>query len=332
LIAVSRNMDGKMNILVIGGGGFIGQKLARELASRGALRGNQIDRLVLADINAPAPVDAVFPVETCTCDITDRASVDGLIGADVDVVFLLAAVVSAQAEEEFDAGMRVNLFGSINVLERCRALSTAPVLVFSSSLSVFGGDVPDPITDCTLVNPQSSYGTQKAMVELLVNDCSRRGMVDGRVLRLPTISVRPGAPNRAASSYLSSIFREPLNGLEAVCPVSPETMQFFLSPRRCVENLIIGAELKAEDLGMNRCMTMPGLTLSIDQAVAAMTEVAGPEPAKRIRWEPQADIQQMVAGWRYAFVTTKAEALGLKRDASFATILRQYIEEEAIAS
>lgn len=317
-----------MNILVIGGGGFVGQRLARELARRGTLRGKKIDRLVLADINAPALVDGPFPVESCTCDIADRASVDRLINADVDVIFLLAAIVSAQAEEEFDAGMQVNLFGTINVLERCRALTTAPVLVFSSSLGVFGGDVPDPITDWTLTNPQSSYGAQKAMGELLINDYSRRGMIDGRALRLPTISVRPGVPNRAASSYLSSIFREPLNGIEAICPVAPDTMQYFLSPRMCIENLVIGAELQAEALGMNRCMTMPGLTLSIRQAVAAMIEVAGPEPAKLIRWEPQAEIQQMVAGWRYNYVTTKAEALGLKRDEGFADNIRYYIGEE----
>ena len=317
-----------MNILVIGGGGFVGQKLARELASLGTLRGKKIDRLVLADIITPAPVDAPFPVDTCICDIADRASVDRLISADVDVVFLLAAIVSAQAEEEFDTGMQVNLFGTINVLERCRMLTTAPVLVFSSSLSVFGGDVPDPIMDWTLTNPQSSYGAQKAIGELLINDYSRRGMIDGRALRLPTISVRPGVPNRAASSYLSSIFREPLNGIEAICPVTPDTMQYFLSPRMCIKNLIIGAEIAANDLGMNRCMTMPGLTLSIRQAVAVMTEVAGPGPAKLIRWEPQADIQQMVAGWRYSYVTTKAEALGLKRDASFADNIRNYIEEE----
>lgn len=317
-----------MNILVIGGGGFFGQRLAREFARRGTLRGKKIDRLVLADINAPALVDGPFPVESCTCDIADRASVDRLINADVDVIFLLAAIVSAQAEEEFDAGMQVNLFGTINVLERCRALTTAPVLVFSSSLGVFGGDVPDPITDWTLTNPQSSYGAQKAMGELLINDYSRRGMIDGRALRLPTISVRPGVPNRAASSYLSSIFREPLNGIEAICPVAPDTMQYFLSPRMCIENLVIGAELQAEALGMNRCMTMPGLTLSIRQAVAAMIEVAGPEPAKLIRWEPQAEIQQMVAGWRYNYVTTKAEALGLKRDEGFADNIRYYIGEE----
>ncbi len=317
-----------MNILVIGGGGFIGQKLARELARRGTLRGRTIAGLLLADIDIPAPVDAPFPVRTSTCDIADASSINRLIGADVDVIFLLAAIMSAQAEVELDAGMQVNLFGTINVLERCRALTTAPVLVFSSSLGVFGGEVPDPIEDWTATNPQTSYGTQKAMCELLINDYSRRGIIDGRALRLPSISVRPGAPNRAASSYLSSIFREPLNGIEAVCPVAPETMQYFLSPRKCIENLLIGAELAAAALGMNRCMTMPGLTLSIRQAVAAMTEVAGPEPARLIRWEPQAEIQQMVAGWRFDYVTAKAERLGLGRDASFADNIRYYIDDD----
>lgn len=316
-----------MHILVIGGGGFVGQNLAQELASSKTLRGKPITCMTLADINTPKAVDAPFPVETCTCDIADRASVDRLIGIDVNVVFLLAAVVSAQAEEEFDTGMQVNLFGTINVLERCRELKSSPVVVFSSSLSVFGGEVPEQIKDWTLLNPQTSYGTQKAMAELLINDYSRRGMIDGRALRLPTISVRHGEPNRAASSYLSSIFREPLNGIEAICPVAPDTMQYFLSPRRCIENLIIGAEVDAEALGMNRCFMMPGLTLSVRQAVEAMTRVAGPKPAKLIRWEPQPEIELMVAGWRSDYVTPKADALGLKRDANFDDNIRLYIED-----
>lgn len=320
-----------MNILILGGGGFIGQKLAVALAQKVRLRGKPIERMVLADINAPRSVDAPFLVETCRCNIADRASIDEMIGADVDVIFLLAAIVSAHAEDDFDKGMEVNLFGALNVLERCRTLKTKPTLVFSSSLGVFGGEVPDPIEDWTLFNPQSSYGTQKAMVELLLNDYSRRGMVDGRGLRLPTISVRPGLPNRAASSYLSSIFREPLNGVEATCPVEPDTMQYFLSPRRCIKNLIIGAEAKAERFGQNRCLTMPGLTLSIHQAIAAMTAVVGPEPAKLISWEPQADIQKMVAGWRFNFNTAKADALGLKRDASFEDNIRYFIEDDITA-
>ncbi len=317
-----------MNILIIGGGGFVGQKLARRLAERGSLRGREISRLTLADIVEPGPVDASLPVEAVTCDIGDPQSVGEAIGAEVDVVYHLAAIVSAHAEEDFDAGMRVNLHGTLNVLERCRALGTAPVVVFASTLAVFGGEVPDPIEDWTLPNPQTSYGTQKAIGELLLNDYSRKGFVDGRGFRLPTIAVRPGRPNRAASSFMSSIIREPLNGEEAVCPVEPGFLHYYLSPRRCVENLVRGAELDAADLGQNRCMMMPGLTASIGEMVEAMTAVAGPEPATRIRWEDQPEIRRIVSGWRFHLNPQKALKLGLEADARFEENVRFYIEDD----
>ncbi len=317
-----------MNILILGGGGFIGQKLARKLSENGTLRGKAIDRLVLADVASPASVDAPFPVETTTTDITDRASVDALIDAETDVIFHLAAVVSSHAEAEFETGMAVNLTGVLNVLERCRVLPSTPVLVFTSSLAVFGGEVPDPIEDWTIPNPQTSYGTQKAIGELLVNDYSRRGFVDGRGFRLPTISVRPGKPNRAASSFMSSIIREPLNGVEAVCPVDPDFKHYYLSPRRCVENLIRGAEIPAPELGMNRCMSMPGSTLSIRQMIDAMTDVAGPEPAKRIKWEKQPEIESIVSGWRYDYNPAKALRLGLVADRDFRENVQFYIDDD----
>lgn len=317
-----------MNILIIGGGGFIGQKLARKLAARGVLRGQDIDRLVLADLTEPQMVEAPFAVDTRVCDITDRDSLDGLIGTDTDVIYLLAAVVSSHAEADLDAGIQVNLFGVLNVLERCRAAGHAPVLVFTSSLAVFGGDVPDPITEWTIPNPQTSYGTQKAIGELLLNDYSRRGLVDGRGFRLPTISVRPGKPNRAASSFMSSIIREPLNGEEAVCPVTDDYLHYYLSPRRCVENLVLGAELEADGLGASRCMTMPGQTLSIRQMIDAMTEVAGPGPAKLIQWQAQPDIQRIVSGWRFDYDPSKALALGLKGDDGFAENVRYYLGDD----
>ncbi len=317
-----------MNVLIIGGGGFIGQKLARRLADRGRLRERAIDRLVLADLDVPPAVEAGFKVETVACDITDRAGVDALIGADVDVIFLLAGVVSSHAEADFEAGMQVNLFGILNVLERCRALGTCPVVVFTSSLAVFGGDVPDPIEDWTIPNPQSSYGTQKAIGELLLNDYSRRGFIDGRGFRLPTIAVRPGKPNRAASSFMSSIIREPLSGEEAVCPVDEGYLHYYLSPRRCVENLIRGAEIDAGELGPSRCMSMPGLTASIRQMVDAMTAVAGPEPATRIRWEDQPEIRRIVETWRYDYRPAKAQALGLTADGSCEEIVRAYVEDD----
>lgn len=317
-----------MKVLIIGGGGFIGQKLAGRLAGRGTLRGQRIRTMTLADIAPPAGVDAPFPVATVACDIGDRASVDAAIEDDVDVVFHLAAIVSAHAEEDFDAGMRVNLHGVLNVLERCRALGTAPVVVYTSSLAVFGGDVPDPIEDWTLPNPQTSYGAQKAIGELLLNDYSRKGFIDGRGFRLPTIAVRPGRPNRAASSFMSSIIREPLNGEEAVCPVEPDFLHYYLSPRRCVENLIRGAELDAAELGQNRCMTMPGRTASIGEMVEAMTAVAGPETATRIRWEDQPEIRRIVSGWRYRYNPRKALALGLEADAGFEENVRFYIDDD----
>lgn len=320
-----------MNILIIGGGGFLGQKLARRLAERHQLRGREVAGLTLADLAAPATLDAAFPVETAACDITDRAAVDVLLAPGFDAIFLLAAVVSSHAEAEFEDGMKVNLHGVLNVLEAVRCQGNAPVLVFTSSLAVFGGEVPDPIRDWTIPNPQTSYGTQKAIGELLVNDYSRRGFVDGRALRLPTISVRPGRPNRAASSFMSSIIREPLNGQEAVCPVDVDFQHYYLSPRRCVENLIRGAEIEAADLGQSRTMTMPGRTLTIRQMIEAMTAVAGPEPARLIRFEDDAAIREIVSGWRFEYDPAKALALGLEADESFEENVRYYLEDDRSA-
>ena len=317
-----------MNILIIGGGGVVGQKLARRLAERGELRGQTISSMVLADIADPPQPEAPFPVASASCDISDAAAVAGLIDESTDVIYLLAAVVSAHAESDFDIGMRVNLHGVLNVLERCRALKSAPVLVFTSSLAVFGGDVPDPIEDWTIPNPQTSYGAQKAIGELLVNDYSRRGFIDGRAFRLPTISVRPGKPNLAASSFMSSIIREPLNGQEAVCPVDLDFPHYYLSPRRCVENLILGAEIDGDAMGSSRSMMMPGRTWTIDQMIDAMTAVAGPDPAKFIRFEEQPEINAIVKGWKYDLNPAKALSLGLKADDSFEDNVRYYIKDD----
>lgn len=317
-----------MNILIIGGGGFLGQKLAKRLAVQGQLRGRDIAGMTLADIAAPARVAAPFPVATAVCDITDRTAVDGLLAPGFDAIFLLAAVVSSHAEAEFETGMQVNLHGVLNVLESARCQKNAPVLVFTSSLAVFGGDVPDSIRDWTIPNPQTSYGTQKAIGELLVNDYARRGFVDGRTLRLPTISVRPGRPNRAASSFMSSIIREPLNGEEAICPVGPDFAHYYLSPRLCVQNLIRGAEIDAPDFGQSRTLTMPGQTLTIRQMIAAMTAVAGPEPAKLIRFEDDPAIRDIVTGWRFDYDPAKALALGLQADDSFEDNVRYYLEDD----
>lgn len=321
-----------MNILIIGGGGVLGQKLAHLLAKEGNLRGQAISKITLADVVDPAPVAAPFDVHTMTCDIADPASVAGCVTQDADVIYLLAAIVSAHAEEDFDAGMSINLFGTYNVLERCRALGTAPVVVFSSSIAVYGGEARDPLGDHSYPNPQTSYGMQKAAGELLINDYTRKGYIDGRAFRLPTISVRPGKPNRAASSFMSSILREPLNGQEAICPVEEDFLHYYLSPRRCVENLIRGAELLADDIGQNRVMQMPGKAWSIKQVIDAMTAVAGPAPARLIRWDPQPDIKHIVSGWRWNIHADKAARLGLQADDSFEDNISYYLDDDKPAA
>ena len=317
-----------MQILIIGGGGVVGQKLAASLAQRGTLRGETISKMVLADVIDPAPVQADFAVETTRCDIADPASVAQIVTQDTSVIYLLAAIVSAHAEEDFDAGWRINMAGTSNVLERARALETKPVVVFTSSIAVYGGEVADPIIDDSFLNPQTSYGAQKAVGELLINDYSRKGFIDGRAFRLPTISVRPGKPNRAASSFMSSILREPLNGQEAICPVDDDFLHYYLSPRKCVENLVKGAEIAAEDLGQNRAMMMPGRMWSIRELIDAMTAVAGPKPASLIKWEAQPDVQAIVKGWRFDLRPEKALKLGLTADDSFEDNIRYYLEDD----
>jgi nucleoside-diphosphate-sugar epimerase len=317
-----------MRIIITGGGGMLGQKLARLLAERGKQRGQAITHLALADIVDPKPVEAPFPVSCHKLDITDRAALDALFAEGVDVIYHLAAVLSGQAEAEFDLGMRINLQGSINIFEAARALSTCPVVVFSSTLAVYGGEIPDDIVDWTQLNPQTSYGSAKAAAEMLLTDYSRRGFLDGRGPRLPTISIRPGKPNKAASSFMSSIFREPLQGQEAICPVGKDYPHYYLSPKRCVENLYHAAEIEAGALGMNRCFVLPGRTHRIGEMVEAMRRVAGDGPVNLIRWEPDPEIQKIVLGWKAFITPAKAEKLGFVNDADFEENIRIFLEED----
>lgn len=318
-----------MKALIIGGGGFLGQKLALALARRGQLRGRSISGLVLADLASPAVADAGFPVASIAADITDPAAMAALISeTQPDVIWHLAAIVSGQAEEDFDLGMQVNLQGSINVFEAARALGTAPVLVFSSSIAVYGGAVPEPIDAWGAPNPQTSYGAQKAAAELLLTDYARKGFFDGRALRLPTISIRPGKANKAASSFMSSIFREPLQGQEAICPVGPDYAHWYLSPRKCIENLIIATELEAEAFGSNRTVQLPGQTYRIGEMVEAMRAIAGDEPVNRIRWERQPEVEAIVGGWKANFDPSRALAMGFVRDAGFEEHVRYFLEDD----
>ncbi|RAI03061.1 NAD-dependent dehydratase [Acuticoccus sediminis] len=317
-----------MRVLIIGGGGFIGQKIAKALAEKGTLNGKQITHLELADITAPPTVVAPFGVSHHAVDISDKAKCDALFQCQPDVVFHLAAIVSGQAEAEFDTGMRVNLAGTLNVFEAARALGTKPVVVFSSSCAVYGGEIPDQIEDWTTLNPQTSYGAQKAIGELLCTDYSRKGFIDGRAPRLPTITIRPGKPNAAASSFMSSIFREPLQGQTAVCPVQPDYAVWYLSPRKVVENLIKCAEIPAEKFGENRAFALPGRVATIGEMVEAMRKVAGDEPVNRIKWEPDPVILSIVMGWRPHINPQKALALGLTTDDSFEDNVRYFLEDD----
>ncbi len=321
-----------MRVIIIGGGGMLGRKLARALGRRGEIGGRAVSHLALADIVDPAPLEAPFPISTHRLDITDRAAVEALLagGANggADVIYHLAAIVSGQAEAEFDLGMEINLMGSINVFEAARALGTTPTLVFTSSNAVYGGEIPEPIEDWTSLNPQTSYGSQKAAAEMLLSDYSRRGFLDGRGLRLPTISIRPGKPNKAASSFMSSIFREPLQGREAICPVGPDYLHCYLSPRACVDNLIHAAEVPAGTLGMNRCFALPGRTHRLGDMVEAMRRVAGDAAAALIRWQPDPEVQNIVLGWKARFNPAKALALGFVRDDGFEDNIRFFLEDD----
>jgi nucleoside-diphosphate-sugar epimerase len=320
-----------MKVLITGGAGFLGQRLARQLLDRGTLsdsRGSaqRIDQLVLVDV-VPANDFGDERVWVITGDIADGALLRQAIDSDTTAIFHLAAIVSGQAEADFDLGMRINLDASRLLLDICRELGHKPKVVFTSSVAVYGGKLPAVVQDNTALNPRSSYGTQKAIGELLLNDYSRRGFVDGRVLRLPTISVRPGKPNKAASSFASGIIREPLNGESTVCPVAPEAKLWLLSPRAAVDALVAGHELHAESLGDSRTVNLPGVSVSVGDMVAALDKVAGPEPVSRISFVPDPAVERIVNSWPAAWDVTRAKALGLSADPDFESIVRAYIEE-----
>lgn len=320
-----------MRVVITGATGFLGRRLAETLLHRGTLRGpddrdHAIDRVTLIDTVA-APSLGDHRVVQLTGDVDDSGLLDRAIDTETTSIFHLAAIVSGMAEADFDLGMRVNLDASRRLLDVCRARGHRPRLVFTSSVAVFGGDLPPVVTDSTAVSPATSYGTQKAMVDLLVNDYSRRGFVDGRALRLPTISVRPGRPNAALSSFASGIIREPLNGEESICPVDPDTRVWLLSPRTVIACLIKAHEIPADMLGDNRVINLPGLSITVAEMVASLERIAGPDVAKRVRWERDPHIARVVATWPGALEAARARALGFPADDSFDNIIRQYIEE-----
>src|SRR6266568_6637375 len=317
-----------MRIIITGGCGFLGRRIAMRLLERGSGIGS-VDELVLFDNAAPAlPLPEDKRLRLVTGDIADRDTVTRLMAPGTDAVFHLAAVVSGEAEANTELGYRVNLDGTRAVLDACRALGTTPMLVFASSLAVYGGALPPAVGDDTALTPQTSYGTQKAIGELLVNDYSRKGFVDGRALRLPTVVVRPGRPNRAASTFASSIIREPLAGQDAVCPVTPDTVMALASPRRIVEGLVHSLGLPGEAFGASRSLQLPGFSVAVGEMAAALRRAGGEGAYARIRWQPDPQIQTIVSGWPQALLTPRADKLGFGRDQNIDEVIAAFIEDD----
>lgn len=320
-----------MNILVTGAAGFLGRRLIEALLQRGTLtnRHGQLQPIKRITAFDREPVQGLDDprVQVKEGDISDEQVLSKLIDADTDSIFHLAAVVSSQAEGDFELGMRVNFSATQGLLERARQLGSSPKWVMTSSVAVFGGQLPENVDDDQVWAPQSSYGTQKAMNDLLLADYSRRGFVDGRSLRMPTIVVRPGKPNLAASSFASGIIRDPLSGQASVCPVALDTRLWLMSPARAIANLIHGHELAAERLSQGRVINMPGLSLTVAQMIDALREVAGDEVAQRIQLRPDARIERIVGSWPGAFSARYASELGFTADEDFIGVIRQFIQD-----
>jgi D-erythronate 2-dehydrogenase len=313
-----------MRIVITGGCGFLGRRVALRLLER-----RDVDELVLFD-NAPSalPLPEDWRLRLVTGDIADRETIRRVVAPGTNSVFHLAAVVSGEAEAETDLGYRVNLDGTRAVLEACRAIGTFPRVIFASSLAVYGGALPPAVGEDTPLTPQTSYGTQKAIGELLVNDYSRKGFVDGRALRLPTVVVRPGRPNRAASTFASSIIREPLSGREAVCPVSPDTVMSLASPRRVVDALLRALDLPAADFATSPSLQLPGSSVAVGEMAAAVRRAGGEEAYARIRWQPDPLIQGIVSGWPQALAAPRAAALGFTADNGIDEVVQAFIEDD----
>jgi nucleoside-diphosphate-sugar epimerase len=321
-----------MKILITGGTGFIGKGIASRLLQSGSfqLEGNEpraIEKITLFDVSPGENLPQDPRIELVVGDLNDAPAL-ARVTVDADLVWHLAAVVSSAAEADFDLGMRSNIGGMLALLEALRSRPSRPRLVYASSFAVFGGELPAVVTDRTAPTPKSSYGAQKAVGELLVADYSRRGFIDGRSVRLPTITVRPGKPNKAASSFVSSIVREPLAGKAAVCPVRKETLVYVASPRSAVASMLWAMQLSDLTIGAERTIPLPGITVSVGEMVAALERAAGSEATGRIAWEPDAEIQRIVGSWPSRVLAARAAALGFESDTDFDSIVRAHIEDE----
>lgn len=322
-----------MHVLVIGAAGMVGRKLVERLAAEEGLLGAKMDRLLLVDVVEPAVPAALAGIASPKAmDLSAPGSAEALAGERPDVIFHLAAIVSGEAEADFEKGYRVNLDGTRALFEAIRLEGRKapymPRVIFASSIAVFGAPFQEKISDEFFTTPLTSYGTQKAISELLLSDYSRRGFFDGIGLRLPTVCIRPGKPNKAASGFFSNILREPLAGQEAVLPVEEDVRHWFASPRAAVGFFVHAAKLDLSRVGPRRNLTMPGLSALVGEEIEALRRVAGEKAARLIRREPDPTIRQIVAGWPTNFEARRAEALGFKAETSFDDIIRIHIEDE----
>jgi nucleoside-diphosphate-sugar epimerase len=324
-----------MKVVITGGTGFIGARLARRIIDKGTLAGPdgaqvKVDEVVLFDVGAPDPLPMGLDgeVSVVTGDISDRATVDRLIDRDDISVFHLASVVSGGGEKDFDLAIRVNLTGGLNVFEALRARASVPRLVFASSIAVFGGShMPGVVGDLGKQTPQTTYGMTKACCELLINDYTRKGFLDGRSARLPTVIIRPGKPNAAASSFASAVFREPLKGEDYVLPVALETVMPVLGYRNIVEGILALHELPAEKIGDDRAVSLPSLDVTVADMIASLKRVAHNRKLGEITVKPDPFVEAIVKTWPVATDDKRAVSLGLPKDNSVDDIVRHYIED-----
>ena len=322
-----------MNILITGGGGFLGQKVARALLAR-----SDVQEIVLFDIAEPIAGIKDARVRFVKGAVSDAQSLATLVaradGTGVDGIFHFAAVVSGQAEADFALGMQVNLDGTRNLLEACRTLHSntgkAPKVLYASSIAVFGTPLPDVINDSTTPTPQASYGVQKLIGEWLIADYHRKGYIDGRAVRIPTVSVRPGKANAAASSFASAVVREPLNGIDYACPVPPETLMWMCGPRDVVANLLRAFDLPSEAWGVLRALSLPGIVVSVAEMVAALGKLGGAAAAQRVQYVMDAKTVAIVKTWAARLDTPRALSMGFGASRSMDQIVAEYIEDEGI--
>nr|WP_325249073.1 D-erythronate dehydrogenase [Amylibacter sp.] len=319
-----------MKITIIGAAGMIGRKLAEHIAATGQLGGQSVGAMTLVDVVTPdVATDFSGAREAYAADLTQAGVAAKLVADKPDVIVHLAAIVSGEAEADMDKGYRVNLDGTRALLEAIAAQEDyCPRVIYASSLAVFGAPFPTRIPDDFHLTPLTSYGAQKAMGELLLNDYSRRGILDGVGIRFPTICIRPGKPNKAASGFFSGILREPLNGQEAILPVEDDVRHWFASPRAAVGYIDHAATMDTGPLGAQRCMTMPGVSATVAEQIEALRAIAGDDAVALIRRVPDATIASIVAGWPRDFDTARALEMGFRAENSFEEIIKIYLEDE----